>query len=144
MKTTRFGVMIGLILTITALGPAGQSPLRDQIAAKERQELDALKSGNHEEFAALLADDAVFVDAHGTASKAEVVKHTADLRLEEFTIEDVRFVPVSSDSGLIAYKLTEKGSSHGKAFSEQVYVSALWAMRAGKWVCLFSQESAAR
>ena len=48
MKTTRFGVLIGLILIATAIAPAGQPPLRDQIAAKERQELDALKSGEYE------------------------------------------------------------------------------------------------
>lgn len=59
-------------------------------------------------------------------------------------MEHVRFVPLSAKSGLIAYKISETGTSHGKSFSAKVYVSAIWAERGGKWVCLFSQETAAR
>jgi len=143
MKVAQPGLVIGLIITIAAAGFA-QQPIRDQIIAKERQELDSLKSGNYEEFASLLADDAVFVDAHGAAGKAEVVKNTVEFRLDEYSMEDLKFVPVSSESGPIAYKITEKGTSHGKQFSAQDYVSALWAKRGSNWACLFSQETSAR
>ncbi|HKO04025.1 MAG TPA: nuclear transport factor 2 family protein [Candidatus Acidoferrales bacterium] len=115
-----------------------------QILAKEREELDSLKSGNLEQFAGLLAENAVFVDAHGPATKAEVVKNTAEFRLLDYSIEDVRFIPVSAAAGLIAYKITESGVSHGRQFSAVVYVSALWTNRGGKWVCVFSQETAAK
>jgi len=59
-------------------------------------------------------------------------------------MDDVRFVPVSADSGLIVYTLTESGTSHGKEFAAKVNVSALWLKRDGKWLCAFSQETAAR
>ena len=118
--------------------------IQQQIVAKERGELDSLKTGDLELFATLLADDALFVDAQGPATKAEVVKHVAEFRLVEYFMEDVRFVSLSNDSGLIAYKITEKGVSHGEEFSARVYISAVWTMRQGKWVCVFSQETAAR
>lgn len=118
--------------------------IQQQILAKEREELDSLKTGDLELFATLLADDALFVDAQGPATKAEVVKHVVEFRLVEYFMEDVTFVSLSTDSGLIAYKITEKGVSHGKEFSARVYISAVWTMRQGKWVCLFSQETAAR
>ena len=35
-------------------------------------------------------------------------------------------------------------ASHGKTFSDKVLVSAIWVERAGKWLCVFSQESSAR
>jgi len=117
--------------------------LREQIAAQERAELDSLKTGDLTAFAAFLADDAIFVDAQGSASKAEIVKHTAELRLHEYTMADVRFVPLSPQSGLIVYTLTESGTSHGKEFSARVHVSALWFRRGGKWLCAFSQETGA-
>jgi hypothetical protein len=123
--------------------PAGIS-VEEQIIANEREELDSLKSGNLEQFAGLLAEDALFVDAHGPADKQEVVKNTADFRLLEYSMEDVRFIPLSARSGLIAYKFTEQGNSHGKPFTAVVYVSALWTLRDGKWVCVFSQETAAK
>jgi hypothetical protein len=53
-------------------------------------------------------------------------------------------VPISADTGLISYYVTEKGASHGKEFNAHVYVSALWTKRASGWVCLFSQETAAK
>jgi hypothetical protein len=59
-------------------------------------------------------------------------------------MEDVRLVPLSSKSGILIYKITENGTSHGKAFSATVYVAATWVERDGKWVCVYSQESAAR
>lgn len=134
----------GLLLLITMAALAQQNNLQTKILAKERQGLDCLKTGNLAEFAALTADDAVFVDAHGPADKAQVLKNTSEFRLDDYTIEDVRFAPLSSKSGLIAYKLTEAGTSHGKQFKAKVYVSSIWAERKRKWLCVFSQETAAR
>jgi hypothetical protein len=118
--------------------------LQEQIVAKEREGLEALKTGNLETFANLTAEEAVFVDAAGPATKAEVMKNVAGFTLTDYSIEDVRFVPLSANSGLISYKIHEKGVSHGHEFAAQVYVSSIWAERAGKWVCLFSQETAPR
>jgi hypothetical protein len=133
-----------LISTRGASAQSGETQLQQQIVAKEREELDSLKSGDMTLFSSLLADNAVFVDAHGSAAKDEVVQHTVGFRLTEFTMEDVKFVPVSSNSGLIAYRLTETGTYQGKEFAGEVYVSALWTEKQGKWVCLFSQETAAK
>jgi ketosteroid isomerase-like protein len=118
--------------------------LRDEIVAQERAELDSLKTGDMTAFANLLAEDAVFLDATGPAAKPEVVKNTAAFRLRDYSMSDIRFVPLSPDSGLIVYRMTESGTSHGKDFSAKVNVSALWVKRGGKWVCVFSQETAAK
>ncbi|HYW38005.1 MAG TPA: nuclear transport factor 2 family protein [Terriglobales bacterium] len=118
--------------------------LREQIVPQERAGLDALKTGDLTAFAASTADDAIFVDAHGPATKAEVMEHTAEFGLHDYTMADVRFIPLSADSGLIIYTLSESGTSHGKEFSARVHVSALWLKRQGKWVCAFSQETGAR
>ena len=126
-----------------AAAPSVQS-LQNEVVARERQELEALKNGKIQEFADLMAEDAIFVDSHGTASKAEVMGHINDLKLVEYSMADVKFVPVSPDSGVIAYKLTQKGREQGKDFADTVYASALWVKRSGKWVCLFTQESPAQ
>jgi hypothetical protein len=59
-------------------------------------------------------------------------------------MEDVKFVPISANTGLISYKIVEKGVSHGREFAAQAYVSSIWTKRGNKWVCLFSQETSAR
>jgi len=118
--------------------------IQDKIIAKEREGLDALKTGDQTVFADLTSDRAVFVDAHGPASKAEVLKNTAEFKLLTYQMEDVRFVAISEHSGLIAYKMTESGVSHGHEFTARVYVASIWAEEDGKWMCLFSQETAAK
>lgn len=118
--------------------------LKQPILSKEREELECLKTGDLKHFGELLADDAIFVDDHGPVSKSEIVEHTAEFRLTEYTIDDVKFVPLSTTSGLISYKIRERGNSHSKEFTAQVYVSALWEERGGKMVCVFSQETAAK
>ena len=130
--------------------PASPSPtteensLGQQILAKERSGLDALKAGDFTTFGNLIGDEGVFVDALGPASKAEVLKHTEGFKLTDYKIEDEKFLPVSADTGMISYYITEKGVSHGKEFTAHAYVSALWTKRANDWVCLFSQETAAK
>src|SRR5271170_2921041 len=126
---------------------ASESPtdaLRERIVAQERAGLDALKTGDLTVFGASTADDAIFVDAHGPASKAEVMEHTAEFRLHDYTMADIKFIKLSPASGLIVYTLTESGASHGKDFSARVHVSSLWLKRDGKWLCEFSQETGAR
>jgi len=118
--------------------------MEQQIVSKEREGLDALKTGNLELFGNLTADDAVLVDAHGPASKAQVLKNVAEFRLLEYSMEDVRFLPIAPKFGLITYKISEKGVSHGKEFAAQAYVSSVWTERGSAWVCVFSQETAAK
>lgn len=123
---------------------ASAGSMEQQIVSKEREGLDALKTGNLDLFGNLTADDAVFVDAQGPATKAQVLKHVVGFRLVEYSMEDVKFLPLSAKSGLITYKIDEKGVSHGREFAFQVYVSSIWTKRKNKWICLFSQETAAK
>jgi ketosteroid isomerase-like protein len=118
-----------------------ETVMERQIIAKEREGLDALKTGDLERFGNLTADEAVLVDAHGPASKAQVLKNVAGFTLTEYSMEDMRFVPISPETGLISYKIIEKGVSHGREFTAQAYVSSVWIQRGNKWLCLFSQET---
>ena len=121
-----------------------ESSLQQQVIAAERAGLEALKVGNVDEFANHTAEEAIFVDARGPATKAQVVKNVADFHLTDYSMDDIQFIPLSQTSGLIVYKITEKGTSHGREFAAQAHISSIWTERAGKWVCLFSQETGAR
>jgi hypothetical protein len=115
--------------------------MQQQIVAKEREGLDALKTGDLDLFGKLTADEAVMVDAQGPATKAQVLQNVGEFKLTDYSMEDLKFVPVSATTGLISYKITEKGVSHGHEFVAKAYVSSLWTKRDAGWVCLFSQET---
>lgn len=133
-----------ILLILLAAGLGYSQGLREEIIAQERGGLEALKSGDVAAFGNTIAEDAVFVDASGPAGKAQVVKNVAGFRLREFTMTDIKFVPLSADTGLIVYVMDEAGTSHGKDFSAKVHVASVWSKKSGKWLCEFSQETAAR
>lgn len=134
----------GVLLLAPGTKADSSTSLQQKIIAKEHEEFEALKAGNFAAFGDLFAEDAVFLDPHGFADKAEVLQHTADFKVIDYAMDDVKVIPLSQDSGLIAYKLTQKISSHGKEFSTQAFASAVWSERNGKWVCVFTQETPAK
>jgi len=115
--------------------------LQEQIVAKEREGLDALETGDLEFLGKLTADEAIMVDAQGLATKTQVLQNVGAFKLTYYSMEDLKFVPVSTTTGLISYKITERGVSHGHEFMAKAYVSSLWTKRSRGWVCLFSQET---
>jgi hypothetical protein len=137
-------VALAFLLLSGCVAPPGQpspSVLLGDIEASERRGLDALKTGDLATFGGSTAQEAVFIDPHGIAGKAEVMANVTKFRLEDYAMEDVRLVPLPGNCGLIAYKLTERGTSHGREFKATVYVSSIWEMQGGRWMCLFSQET---
>jgi ketosteroid isomerase-like protein len=131
--------------TIESGGDNAQpTAMEQQIVTKEREGLDALKAGDVQRFAGLNADDGIFIDAQGPATKEQVVKNVAGFKLSEYSMDDLKFVALSKDSGLITYKIHEKGTSHGKDFDAHAYVSSIWTKKGKGWLCIFSQETGAR
>lgn len=122
---------------------AGPNTMSGQITAKEHEILDDLKNGELQAFAALTADDALAVDAQGPHPKVQRPTKNPNYQLESYTIENVRFIEVAPDTGLITYKLTKSGTSHSKPFTTKSYVSSLWITRGGNRVRLFTQETPA-
>jgi hypothetical protein len=59
-------------------------------------------------------------------------------------MEDIHFIPLTDNSGIVIYKLTQKASAGGREFTSVVHSSATWVQRDGKWVSVFSQETPAR
>lgn len=121
-----------------------ENTLEKQVVAKEREGLDALKGGDIDHFGRLIAHDAVFIDGHGPASRADVLQHLGGFRLHSYSMADIRFVPINIRAALIAYTLTESGTARGHGFSAKAYVSSVWEQRGNDWLCLFSQETTAK
>lgn len=123
--------------------PDGQS-MQKAIVGKEREILEALKTGTNDRFGDLTADEAIFVDSSGPATKAQVLKNITGLRLTAYDLSDIKFVPITGETGLITYTINEAGNLHGKDFTAKAFVSSLWTKHGDKWLCMFSQETAVK
>jgi hypothetical protein len=146
MKLTAFALLFGAAAACSqpAAAQAATDPLEAQVVAAERAGLDALKAGDLARFGNLTAAEAIFVDAAGIASKDQLMQNVNGFALTDYQMDSIRFERLSARTGLISYHVVEKGNSHGHEFTASVYVSSIWSRRAGQWVCLFSQETAAR
>jgi hypothetical protein len=47
------------------------------------------------------------VDAQGPATKVQVLKNVSEFKLIDYSMDDLKFVPVSATTGLISYKITD-------------------------------------
>ena len=120
--------------------PAG--PTQADIEAKERQSWDAIKAKNWDGFAAMLADDFVFVGGPGVAGKTETVDALKKMELLEYTFSNIRFLKVDADLAVITYTATDKSSFEGKdTGGKPIRNSTAWANRGGKWLVVYHQES---
>lgn len=133
-----------MLLLLAALTTVAFADLKDQIVAKEREELEALKSADYQKFADLIADDAIFLNPGGPGSKAQVVENSSRFKLLDFSMDEIHFVPLTDKSGIVIYKLTQKARVGEREFTSVVHASAIWVERNGKWVSVFSQETPAR
>ncbi len=141
----------GAQLPLPQMTGNGGDSNRDGIIESAKAALDALKAGNLEAYGASMTDDGLYVDASGILRKPEVLKSLAGVKVTDYTMSDLRFVPDSADNGVISYTLTETGTKDGKPFTAKKYVSSAWegggAGGGGfgrRFVCVFSQETPAK
>jgi len=120
--------------------PAG--PAQADIEAKERQVWDAMKSKNWGGFAALAADDFVWVTSDGVHNKSETVEGLKKYDLTEYNFSDTRLVKVDEDLAALVYTSTEKSTYDGKPTGDKpLYNATAWAKRGGNWVAVYHQDT---
>jgi hypothetical protein len=106
---------------------------------------DALRSGDAEEDARLLADDFLGVYSSGFANRSDHAGQLANgPTVADFALHDARIMVLSDDHVLLAYRAVwRRATADGEGSTESMYVSSLWSRRADGWVNVFSQDSAA-
>jgi hypothetical protein len=112
------------------------------IIAQEKQIWDDIKTKNPDAFAAMLADDFLYVSNDGVYDKAGTVAGIKQIEATEITLSDWKTVMVDKDTGIVIYTANMKGTNGGKpmpAGSERC--GSVWVNRGGKWVGVFHQDT---
>ena len=73
----------------SSIAAPSDASLQEQVVAAERAGLDALKKGDVARFGDLTADEAVFVDDHGPATKAQVLQNVVGFTISDYSMDDV-------------------------------------------------------
>ena len=169
MKKYMIGTLVLFVLTMVAPGSAqtekqtaGTQPsashaaksktaaadkkTQDELIALEKEDWDVIKKKDWKAFDRLLSDDFVWMDDSGVIlGRKESVEYFSGFDLADYSMEDIKVVMFSRDAGLLAYKVTLKGSFKGETLpSKPFYVGSAYVKRAGKWINVFAQSTLAK
>jgi hypothetical protein len=122
---------------------SGTPSLEKTILDKEKASWETLKQKNYSAFGELLAADYVGIDNTGISSRTELLKSMPELRLLDYTMEDVKVLSVANGVTLITYKAKLSGSYQGKQL-KPIYAASVWVKRGSKWLQTFNQETEAQ
>ena len=118
------------------------SPLLGQLTILEKQILEAWKNQNAGTLQSLLRDDYVEIAGPGPRrmSKMEVLKASPRTRITDYTVDDVRLLPLDRDAAILTYKLTLKVlPGEPEYFANPAYVSSTWVRQDASWLSVFRQ-----
>ncbi|MGZ4791427.1 MAG: DUF4440 domain-containing protein [Ilumatobacteraceae bacterium] len=106
---------------------------------------DALRRGDAEEDARLLAEDFLGVYPSGFADRSDHAGRLANgPTVADFELQDARLMVLSDNHVLLCYRVEWHRFEAGmRRAGESMYVSSLWARRSGRWANVFSQDTPA-
>lgn len=126
----------------TATPKAATTAPDADLMAKEKEIWDAIKRKEPDAFAAMLADDFVFVTNDGVYDKAGTVNGIKLIELADFTFSDWKTLMLDKDAMVLTYTINMKGMSNGQPVPvPPMRGGSVWVNRGGKWVGVFHQDT---
>jgi len=142
--------LLGILLMLIGITPvqaddaADRAKLRDSLMEREVESWGMMKKKDVAAMREFLADDVVliFYDAV-RLSKPEMLKLTAECKLDSFTVEGKPdIVMPTPDVATILYRITYTSAAKDeKPRKVTVVSSSTYVRRAGKWSNVFYQET---
>ena len=117
----------------------------DVLIGLETEVWEALRRGDAEADADLLAEDFLGVYASGFAGRSEHAGQLANgPTVSEYELHDARLILLSENDALLCYRADWRRVNIGEQVAaESMYVSSLWSKRSDRWLNVFSQDTSA-
>ena len=146
---SRVGVTVLVALAVSASAPvlaqgSDKAALEKTIIANEQKINEAVAKGDLAAFKALVSKDAWSIDSGGPMSVADFEKNFKQAKIEPgWKITDTKVVWIASNTAVLFYKWTGKGTFMGQPVPPVTFCSTVWHKGGDKWAASFHQESAA-
>jgi hypothetical protein len=106
---------------------------------------EAVRTRDVTTFERLIADDAIYIDESGMATKTELLGMLPGVTLHDFRLTDVRVTTVNETSALVVYRCSERvEAGQGGTAMVTKLASSLWQWRPAHPVVTFHQETLCR
>src|SRR5262245_38726249 len=130
-------VMAGLLVAADAADDTQAKvvqSLRTLNNAYVKKDVEAMKK--------LMSDDHLAILGSGQRqTKEEHLKSLADLKLSEYTMDDIKSIMPAKDMVIVTYKSTVTGTFKGAELPSKIMASSVWANRNGTWLEVLYQET---
>jgi hypothetical protein len=114
-----------------------------EMEVREKASWEALVKKNYGQFAEMLAEDYLDVEAGNVSDKPTLIKALPDLSVSDTTFSDWKLVPINKDAVIITYIVNFKGTFKNQPVPPGPYrTTSVWANRDRKWVAVFYQQTA--
>lgn len=114
------------------------------IVANENKINEAVAKGDAGAFKALVASDAWSMDGGGMMSVADFLKNLKQFKLDPgWKITDTKVLWIASNTAVLTYKWTGKGTYMGQPIPPVTFASTVWHKSGDKWMAMFHQETPA-
>jgi hypothetical protein len=120
-----------------------KAAMSETLMTAEKSMIDNLTKHDASGFFGFIAPGGVSVDEGGVMNMEEFRKNWAQLKVESASTSDMKVVPIDATSGIVTYRLDQKGTFNGQPFAPSVYATTVWVNKGGKWQAVFHQESTA-
>jgi hypothetical protein len=129
--------------TANSATPSTNAPaLNTEITDKEKAIWESIKKKDAAGFAAMLADDFIYISSDGVYDKAATVNGIKPMEVTELTLSDWKTVMLDKDAAVVTYTVNLKGTTGGKPMPPgSMRASSAWVNRDGKWVGVYHQET---
>ena len=145
----RVGIVVGMALVAgavhaAALGQADRIAREKAMIAEEHRLVDAVVKGDVAVFKSLVKAEAWSISPSGAIPVAEFEKSMKDLKIEPgWTITEPRVVWAASNTAVLFYTFTAKGTYRGQPLPPVMFASTIWHESNKKWTAFFHQETPA-
>ena len=112
-----------------------------EAVAKEKEVWASLEKKDYNAFAALLADDFIYVTGDGAHDKADTVKAINGLSFSNLVMSDWKFVPVGKTAGIVTFSVRADASMNGQTMKTNTRESSVWVNRGGKLLAVYHQDT---
>jgi uncharacterized protein (TIGR02246 family) len=133
-------VFVASFVPTNAAAQAGRDAAAKAIEANERAILTAIQKQDVKGFISATAQDGVVISPGGVMTIADFVKSISQVKLDSFTLDQVKVTFLTDTSALISYRFTGTGTYMGQALPQE-YATSAYVNRGGKWISVFHQET---
>ena len=138
------GAVVAVVTAQSKDASADKTASEKALIANENKINEAVAKGDATAFKALVASDAWSMDATGIMPVAEFVKNLKQFKLEPgWKITDTKILWIASNTAVLTYKWTGKGTFMGQPIPPVTFSSTVWHKAGDKWMAMFHQETSA-